>query len=507
MNRADKIGSNGLVASVSRITWALFLIALPVTSFPFFPDNIGGGTLVRPLSLYPLLILMILVILPRLFLKPLPRTILSFLPFVIVVFATTILALSRNIEGLQGVSVIARMVRALATLGIGGAIYLTVALWPTSQGELKASLRWLYAGFVVALAWGTLQAFYIIYYSPDWFNYLSAVQEWISIRRLFSNRVSGMTYEPNWFADQISLLLLPWLLAAVLSKTTVFRWRRRWLTIELLLLIWSLVLLPFTFSRAGLVIASVVVFIGVLFFRGKKFRQEGELDRSGFIQVRRVVEGVLLMAILAGVTFFAGSRNEFFARVWEYWRRSPDQGYVKYIFDYFEYLGFGARFTYWDTGANIYNDNPLIGVGLGNYAFYFEEYLPDRSLALQPEVLRLIVPDEGRNRLITSKNFYIRLLAETGLLGAATFLAFVMAILGCAMYLWYTNTNRFWGIGSLLGLLAFGLAAFSFDSFAIPNVWVVFGLITSAANLSWKSLDEADVGSLLPSTLNSSNLS
>jgi hypothetical protein len=75
------------------------------------------------------------------------------------------------------------------------------------------------------------------------------------------------------------------------------------------------------------------------------------------------------------------------------------------------------------------------------------------------------------------------------------------------MYLWYTNTNRFWGIGSLLGLLAFGLAAFSFDSFAIPNVWVVFGLITSAANLSWKSLDEADVGSLLPSTLNSSNLS
>jgi O-Antigen ligase len=492
VNLVDYISSNKIIVSVSQVAWVLFLIALPVTSFPYFPDNIGGGTLVRPLSLYPLLVLLFLVILPRFIFKPLPQTLLSFLPFVIAAIAATVLAIFRDIEGLQGVTVIARMFRALATLGIGGAIYLTVALWPTSQEELKSSLRWLYAGFTIALAWGTLQASYIISYSSEWFNFLNSTQEAISIRRLFPNRVSGMTYEPNWFADQISFLLLPWLLAAVLSGTTVFRWRWRWLTIELLLLAWSLLLLPFTFSRAGLAITIVVLFIGVLLFRGKKNRREGDVKGTRLAHVRRVFEGVILVAILAALTFFAGSRNEFFARVWEYWRRTPDQGYVKYITDYFEYLGFGARFTYWETAFNIFDKDSLIGVGLGNYAFYFEENLPNRSLSIQPEVLRLIVPEEGRNRLITSKNFYLRLLAETGLIGTATFLAYVMAILGCALFLWFTSSSRFWGIGSLLGIAAFGLAAFSFDSFAIPNVWVVFGLITAAANLARKGLVEGE---------------
>jgi O-antigen ligase len=109
--------------------------------------------------------------------------------------------------------------------------------------------------------------------------------------------------------------------------------------------------------------------------------------------------------------------------------------------------------------------------------------LPDRPLAQTPEVLRLVTPDVGRNRLITPKNLYFRLLAETGLVGTAFFLAFVTAILGCALYLWLSSDRdqKFWGTAGLLGLLAFALSAFSYDSFAIPNMWVVFGLITAAA--------------------------
>jgi len=42
------------------------------------------------------------------------------------------------------------------------------------------------------------------------------------------------------------------------------------------------------------------------------------------------------------------------------------------------------------------------------------------------------------------------------------------------------NEQKFWGAVSLLGLTAFILSAFTFDSFVIPNMWVVFGLITAA---------------------------
>jgi hypothetical protein len=108
--------------------------------------------------------------------------------------------------------------------------------------------------------------------------------------------------------------------------------------------------------------------------------------------------------------------------------------------------------------------------------------LPERPLANTPEVLRLVTPEEGRDRLITPKNFYYRVLAETGIVGAITFIAFLIDILGCALYLWLSPDPqvRFWGTGGLLGLIVFVLSAVSFDSFAIPNMWVLFGLITAA---------------------------
>jgi O-antigen ligase len=481
-------------STLSRIAWVLFLVTLPVTSFPFFPGNVGGGTLVRPLSLYPLLVLLILIVIPRFFTKPLPKSFLSLFPFVIVAIASSLLASLRGIEALQGVSVISRMVRATATLGIGLSIYFVVTLWHKNKDDLKYSLRWLYIGFALALFWGSLQAIYVVHFFPRWFDFLSSAQQYISIRRLFTNRISGMTYEPNWFADQIGLLLLPWLLAAVLSGFTVFKWRWRWLTIELMLLGWVLVVLPFTFSRAGLLIMILLVFVGVLFFRPKQKEASHEIRNQGKNPLRRVGEGALLVIILAGVIYVSGTRNEFFARIWEYWQRRPDQGYVRYVINYFEYLGFGARFSYSETAYRVYEDYPILGVGLGNYAFYFEENLPDRPLAAVPEVLRLVVPEEGQNRLITPKNLYLRILAETGLLGLATFLAFLTAIIGSALYLWLSRRDeaKFWGTGGLLAMIAVILVAFSFDSFAIPNMWVVFGLITATMR-SWKIPSQAAI--------------
>jgi O-antigen ligase len=231
-----------------------------------------------------------------------------------------------------------------------------------------------------------------------------------------------------------------------------------------------------------LVILVATLLAGVLFFRS--WRKPGE-DKKGWLAmapVRRLAESALLILSLAGLVYFAGTKNAFFARIWDYWQRRPDQGYARYIADYFEYLGFGARFTYWQTAYNIYDSHPLLGVGLGNYAFYLEENLPEESLAAMPEVLRQIVPDVGRDRLVTSKNLFLRLLAETGLLGTASFLAFLTAILGCALYLRLSPgvENRFWGTAGLLGLIGFFMVAFSFDSFAIPNMWVVFGFITAA---------------------------
>ena len=468
-----------LLPALQKAAWAMFLIALPVTSFPYLPEAIGGAALVRPLSLYPLLFLLVTVTIPRLFTGPIPRTIQALLPFILIALASSLLSTQRGIEPMLGVSVTARTLRALLTLGIGCAFYLTASLLPSSPAELRASLRWLYTGFAIALLWGSLQAGYVLSFDSEYYKLLNRLQGYISTRKIFTNRVSGMTYEPNWFAEQISFLLIPWLLASVLSGESAFRWRWKWVTIEWFLLLWSVAVLIFTFSRAGLANLVLLLLISVVFLRPhREVKTEARRSRLA-VWTRRLLEAGVVVAIVAGVIYTASARNDYFSRIWGYWRDIEQRSAQ----DYFEYIGFGARFMYAEAAFNTYSENPLLGVGLGNYAFYFDRMLPDEFLARTPEVLRILTPEVGRNRLITPKNLYFRILAETGLIGLAAFIAFLVAILGCALYLWLSHDRqqRFWGTGGMLGVLVFFAAAFSFDSFAIPNMWVIFGLITSAA--------------------------
>ena len=153
---------------------------------------------------------------------------------------------------------------------------------------------------------------------------------------------------------------------------------------------------------------------------------------------------------------------------------------------YFEYIAFGQRFVYAETALRIAEAYPVFGVGLGNYAFFFDQKLPDRPYQNSPEIIRQITPTEKGNQLITPKNLYARLLAETGLVGTLIFTTFIMAILGCALYLFFAPLpeSKFWGTAGLLGIAVFVTVVFSTDSFAVPNLWVVFGLITAATRFA-----------------------
>jgi len=86
------------------------------------------------------------------------------------------------------------------------------------------------------------------------------------------------------------------------------------------------------------------------------------------------------------------------------------------------------------------------------------------------------------------KNMFARILAETGLMGSAAFVAFVVAVLGAALYLFLAPERdpRYWGLAGLLSLVVFLGVGFSVDSFAIPNMWIVFGLITASVQVHGK---------------------
>ncbi len=469
------------LSKAKYVCWALFFLTLPITSFPYFPKGLGGDTLVRPLSVYPLILLLVVVTLPNLFKKRLPRTFLPWLAFLVMAFMSSIVALTMGTQSAQGITVTSRLLRNVFALGLGSAIYLTLALFPESWDDLKASLRWLYIGFGIALFWGSLQAVYIVHFSNPYFKWISEIQSYISTRKLFTTRVSGLTYEPKWFAEQICFLLLPWLIGAVLQNRSVFKWRFRRLTVELVLLAWSVIVLIFTFSRSGLIILGVVIIVSLLIFDPRRSAEVSTSNVKGAPKRgKHLMQTIIALVLLFLAVFIAGSQNRFFSRLWRYWTEDEIQNKT-----FLEYIGFRSRLAYVETAWRTFEAFPIFGVGLGNYALYFDQMLPDQPWNRNPEIIRLITPSDDAIRLITPKNLYARLLAETGLLGTIAFTAFIIAVLGCVLFLWFSHgpDQKYWGLSGLLALIIFFLVMVSFDSFAIPNMWVVFGLITAAAHI------------------------
>lgn len=473
----SRFNSIDLFHLIQRVFWALLFLTLPVTSFPFFPGGFGGKTLVRPLAVYPLIVLLFIATLPRLFKRPLPKTFLPLFAFIITTLISSTLAFSQNTEALRGVSASSRLIRNIITLGIGVSFYLTISLIHDNWDDLKFSLRWLYAGFSIALLWGTMQIPYVISYSNKYFKRISHFQSYISTRKLITTRISGMTYEPKWFAEQICFMLLPWLVSAVITNTSIFPWRLKRITLEWFLLLWSIIIVVFTFSRTGLLILTVFLITGLLVYRfNPSFSSsttEKNLLSSKFGKIAKIT--FISIGILALV--YVGAQNKYLSRFWRYW--TDDKPRRK---TYLEYIAFQQRFVYAETALRIFDAHPIFGVGPGNFAFYFDSFLPDRQYARQPEIIRQITPVEGRVRLITPKNLVAKLLAETGLVGTITFTTFILAIIGCMLYLWFSK-NPFWGFSSFFSVIVFLIIMFSFDSFALPNMWVIFGLITAAAHL------------------------
>lgn len=474
-----------LFKPITSIAWALLFFFLPVTSFPFFPGDIGGKTLVRPLSVIPLTLLVFLVLIPRLISKPLPKTFLPLLAFIIAAAISSIAAFTFEIEALRGISLPYRFIRNILTLGIGCAFFFTISLLHDNWDDLDFSLRWLYLGFGVALLWGSIQSFYIINYSETYFDLISKIQSYVSTRKLFETRISGLTYEPKWFAEQIGFLLLPFLFGSIVSQKSVFKWRYRWFTVEWLLLIWSAVIMLFTFSRTGLFIFVALVIISLLIYRISRVRERdaGQSITAINMNRRRVIEIALITIGILGLAVVFGAQNRYISRFWRYW--TDDQPGKK---TYLEYIAFQQRFVYLQTALNMFEEYPVIGVGLGNYAYFFDKMIPDQPYNRQPEIIRQITPVEGRNRLITPKNLYGRLLAETGLFGTVTFTTFILGVFGCMLYMIISGLTeqKFWGLCGLMGFLVFFFVIFSYDSFALPNMWVFFGVLTSAAHISEK---------------------
>jgi O-antigen ligase len=486
------------VTKITRFLWGAALFTLPVTSFRFFPF-LGDNTYVRPLSLYPIAILLPLLALRIMQKKESPPragTLTPLLAFVLLALAATGIGLLINPLPMRGFEYAGRVFRAWITVVIGLSFFLAAVWMNRTEDDLRFSIKWLLAGFVVDILWSGVQA--LAFYTP--LLEKVTVTHW---QRLFSmrelvktNRVSGMAYEPAWLAGQIATVYLPWLVASLLTRLRVTRFK--WL--EVILLGFAVLLLLATFSRGGLLTALGALLLTSLFVGRTELRSAGTWFAVGFQRggnwLLRAGVILVLVAALTGAGIFL-SQKGYITRLFNTKADSVE--------DFIIENSAGARAAYTFGALGAYDESPVMGVGLGASGFYIYDHLPDWALTTVPEIARQLSPE---TRLYPNpKNMYVRLLAETGLVGLFIFGAFLFSVLGDALQVLQSKATvgRYLGIAGIFSWFAVTLYNVTQDSFATPNLWINFGILVGMTASMMGSEYEKTVLSPAPDTLLTEN--
>jgi hypothetical protein len=471
--------SSPVLEVLSRFLWAATLLTLPVTSFRYFPA--GEGTYVRPLAIFPIALLLLTLLIQ--FWRheaTLPRAgaLTPLAAFLLVALVATLLGILLNPVPMRGQDAVGRMLRAWITILIGVSFFVGAVWMNREEAELRFSVRWLLVGFGIDILWSGVQAatFYLqILPKP----LVTQWQRMFSLRELIrTNRISGMAYEPSWLAGQIATVYLPWLLAAVLTRVRVMKWR--WL--EPCMLATASALVVATFSRGGILTAAASAALTLVFVGRAEIRAAWAWFASGFIRpgdlVLRLAVITLLLGSITGAGLFLAQKG-YISRLWNTQASNLSEFLVQ--------NSAGARGAYLASAMRTYEDHPWMGVGVGANGFYMYGRLPDWALTTVPEIARQLSPE---NTLYPNpKNLYVRLLAETGLLGLVLFLAFQFTLLGDAIAALRRGIPvwRYVGIAALCTWLALVLYNMTQDSFAAPNLWVNLGMLAGVSQVKMKT--------------------
>ena len=304
---------------------------------------------------------------------------------------------------------------------------------------------------------------------------------------LYGPRANGFAYEPSWLAHQLNMLYLPFWLASTVTGFTAHRLRLGWLHLEHLLLFGGVGVLVLSVSRIGmltflLMLAYLMMMLSLRLIRWLRGRLLSRLHaaprrtlwvKRWFTALSLATLLVISALVLFGAVYGISKYDARMAKMFDF-SMLKEMSFLHYA----NQLVFAERIVFWEAGWNIFNDYPFLGVGLGNAGFFFPQKLSAFSWALS-EIRTLVYQWTS---LPNIKSLWIRLLAETGVIGFAFFTAWCYVLWKSARYLVVWKSRLFQTIGlagsfALIGLLIEG---FSLDTFALPYYWVSFGLVSAA---------------------------
>ena len=449
---------------------------LPISSMPLVAKLLGSDSVASPAILF-MLVLLVIWFLPRVFRgERFSNHILPLLFFCLVALIATALSLFYHMPAFKGINQFAPAISSVGTLMIGFFFFVTASSYLETREEVQLTVQVLNWSGLVLVGWALLQAFfwYGFNHYPQW---MFDFQGMLSARVLYRQRVNAFALEPSWLAHQLNMLYLPLWLACTLKKKSFHRLRFWKFSLENLLLLGGVAVLLLTLSRVGVAAFILVLLLVVLVLHGRGVEWlMGRFNKPGKRQIGRgAVSALLILAYLLVISAVVVAFTRIDPRMANLFNFSFKQD--DSLLRFFNELKFGDRVIYWLTGWNIFNAYPFLGVGLGNAGYYFPKYLPAYGWSLV-EVENLL---NRTTILLNIKSLWLRLLAETGMVGFSLFLGWLVSLLPTLVKKIRNQCSSVsvFGWTGIFVLVALVLEGFSIDSFAMPYWWISLGLAVS----------------------------
>jgi len=472
--------SEGLLS----IIWKTLLVVLPVSSFAML-SGIFGGTSVAPLAFVPMAVILLLWWLPAFFKngRRLPYQVKPLIIFFLFGIISTLLSTFHVVPTFREIPWIRNSAEVLVTFAMGLGFYLVTIFLIKSAEKLRSALFWISIGGIVLmlvswLQYGTWLAFERF---PEW---MYRVQSVISANgMLYPSRASGLAYEPSWLAHELNMVYIPVWFGLSLSGQSVFNKKLfNKIQVEKILFLMAVITLFISFSRIGwitmIILAAYAVFRSTNNWIDKLSNQrnaEFTIARQRLFRVG--VWGGLLLSLLAVVLLAGFVMTKIEPRMAGLFdiQRFLDFGFLGWA----SKLSFAERIIYWMAAFNVFQMYPMLGAGFGMPGYYFPLTAPNFGTRL-PEINKVALT---QNFIPNAKNLWVRLLSETGIVGFALFVSWILIHWRNADDL---DRNATPGLLKAMGLvgklivLAMVIEGFSLDTFGLPYYWIALGLIAAS---------------------------
>ena len=453
------------LVNVSRFInflWKLVFILFPYTSFPmpFFRATVS------PLAIIPLCLLSVLQILLMMQNGLIRARLLWHFLFVVcfTVITSTIMVLGLEQQVWKGSTGVKELLISATTLLMAVIALFAGCTIGRRLENINNFVTLVFIGYLPPMLFGLLHVTSSYLLGGSLMALLKTIHGLVSQGGLGYGRISLLTLEPSWAANQLVSFYIPVFLAIYIYRDELPTGTRK---ISLVGLVTGVFLTVFTLSAGG-TLTLALIFAYVLLTQ-RSLLPKGRFAVAASILLLPIIVLIILSSPLVetGEAIFVRLRHVIGSRL------VSGRGY---------YDGSAVvRSTYWKTGVNIFLEYPLFGVGWGNAGFYFPKFIGYGRMF--DEVANYL---SASNNLIPNiKNIYVRILAESGILGFLLFLSFFVCV-------WLKTKSktcdslevRIVKLFVRLSIIAWISEGMSFDTFGFVYPWVQIGFLDSLLNRS-----------------------